>query len=91
MFSRKGKTMVETVIYMFVGLISLTSAMKTSKTLQAPIDRDLAFAVYTITTALVFLVPYTALKTWLAPEYAFLTTVTIITVMTSAAKRRRNV
>lgn len=81
--------MVETTIYMFVGLISLTSAMKTSKTLQAPIDRDLAFAVYTITTALIFLVPYTALKTWLKPQYAFAATITIITVITAIAKRRR--
>ena len=89
--SRENKTMVETVIYMFVGLISLTSAMKTSKTLQAPIDRDLAFVVYTITTALVFLVPYTAIKTWLEPQYAFATTIFIITVMTTVAKRRRNV
>lgn len=81
--------MVETVIYMFVALISLTSAMKTSKTLQAPIDRDLAFVVYTITTALVFLVPYTALKTWLEPGYACAATIFIITAMTTIAKKRR--
>lgn len=83
--------MVETVIYMFVTLIALTSAMKTSKKEQAPIDRDLAFVVYATITALTILVPYTALKTWLEPQYAFATTILIITAIATTAKRRRNV
>jgi hypothetical protein len=83
--------MVETVIYMFVALIALTSALKMSKKNKAPIDRDLAFVVYATITALILLVPYTALKSWLQPQYAFATTILIITAMTAAAKRRRNV
>lgn len=83
--------MVETVIYMFVALIALTSALKMAKKNKAPIDRDLAFVVYTTITALILLVPYTALKSWLEPQYAFATTILIITAMTAAAKRRRNV
>lgn len=85
--------MVETVIYMFVALLSLTSALKISKKYnnQTTINENLAFLVHASISALMLLTPYTALKTWLVPEYAFATTILIIAAMTAVAKRRRNV